>query len=77
MVLLPVLLGSCLNRAAPGLVRRASPFAPLLAVTMTVLVSASVIASRAPAIRQAGFVLFTAVASLHIGGAPFKAFELS
>eukprot|EP00884_Botryococcus_braunii_P012880 jgi/Botrbrau1/21593/Bobra.43_1s0003.1 len=68
VVLLPVLLGSYLNQAAPTAVQRAAPFAPLLAVTMTVVVSASVIASRAPAIRQAGLHLLTAIASLHIGG---------
>ncbi len=51
--------------------RRAAPFAPLLAASMTVLISASIIAENAAAVRAAGPRLLAAVVCLHLGDASF------
>ena len=68
MVLLPIAVGAWLNRQFPRQVARASPFAPLMAVTMTVLICSSILATNAAAVRTAGPRLLAAVAALHAGG---------
>ncbi|BDA50328.1 probable sodium/metabolite cotransporter BASS1, chloroplas [Coccomyxa sp. Obi] len=68
VVLVPIALGSFLNWALPRAMARFSPFAPLLASAMTVLVSASIVAQNAAAVRIAGPRLILAVALLHAGG---------
>jgi BASS family bile acid:Na+ symporter len=67
VVLIPIALGAFLNRVLPRAMARLSPFAPLLASAMTVLVSASIISQNAAAVRAAGPRLILAVASLHNG----------
>lgn len=67
MVLIPIALGAYLNRTLPGVMKRFSPFAPLLAATMTVLVSASIVAQNAAAVRVAGPRLILGVFFLHLG----------
>ncbi len=67
VVLLPIAIGGWLNRQFPKQVARASPFAPLLAMTMTVLICGSILAVNAAAVRTAGPRLLAAVAALHSG----------
>ncbi len=67
VVLVPIALGAFLNWALPRAMARLSPFAPLLASAMTVLVSASIVAQNAAAVRVAGPRLILAVALLHAG----------
>lgn len=67
VVLLPIAIGGWLNRQFPRQVARASPFAPLLAMTMTVLICGSILAVNASAVRTAGPRLLAAVAALHSG----------
>ena len=67
VVLAPVMAGAWLNMSFPGVVRRLKPFAPLLAAGMTVLVSASIVAQNAAAVKSAGLRLVLAVACLHLG----------
>lgn len=74
VVLIPIGLGAFLNWSLPKLMARLSPFAPLLASAMTVLVSASIVAQNAAAVRVAGPRLILAVASLHTGARHFPHF---
>ncbi len=67
VVLAPVALGAWLNMSFPGVMKRLSPFAPLLAASMTILISASIVAQNAAAIRSAGLRLVFAVVTLHLG----------
>lgn len=67
VVLLPIAIGGWLNRQFPKQVARASPFAPLLAMTMTVLICGSILAVNAAAVRTAGPRLLASVAALHSG----------
>lgn len=67
VVLAPVLLGAVLNQQAPRAVARVSPFMPLLAVSMVVLICSSVIAQNAAAVRGAGVNLLAAIVALHAG----------
>ena len=67
VVLLPIALGAFLKWALPRAMARFSPFAPLLASAMTVLVSASIVAQNAAAVRAAGPRLILAVVLLHTG----------
>lgn len=67
VVLAPVMAGAWLNMSFPGIMRRLKPFAPLLAAGMTVLVSASIVAQNAAAVKNAGLRLVLAVACLHLG----------
>lgn len=67
VVLAPVAAGAWLNMSFPGVMRRLSPFAPLLAASMTILVSSSIIAQNAAALKSAGWQLFLAVITLHLG----------
>lgn len=67
VVLAPVTAGAWLNMSFPGFMRRLKPFAPLLAAGMTVLVSASIVAQNAAAVKNAGLRLVLAVACLHLG----------
>lgn len=60
-------LGAGLNTCFPGVMKRLSPFAPLLAASMTILISASIVAQNAAAIRSAGPRLVLAVVCLHLG----------
>eukprot|EP00891_Asterochloris_glomerata_P006302 jgi/Astpho2/6302/e_gw1.00089.16.1_t len=68
VVLAPVVLGAVLNQKAPRLVRFTAPFAPLVAVSMVVLVVASVMSQNAAAVKCAGPQLLGAVVALHTGG---------
>lgn len=68
VVLIPIATGAWLNHQFPKQVARASPFAPLLAVSMTVLICASIIAVNAAAVSTAGPRLLGGVAALHSGG---------
>ena len=67
VVLVPVALGAWLNMSFPRVMKRLSPFAPLLAASMTILISASIVAQNAVAIRSPGLRLVFAVVSLHLG----------
>ncbi|MBN8246449.1 MAG: bile acid:sodium symporter family protein [Verrucomicrobia bacterium] len=68
VVLLPVVAGLALNRAAPRLVQRILPIGPLLSVLVVALICASIIGQSAAAIRQSGLQLLGAVFLLHAGG---------
>jgi len=68
VVLLPVGLGAFLNQSFPDKMEKAAPFAPLLAVSMTVLICASVLAQNAAAVKQASVKLLGAVFALHASG---------
>jgi len=68
VVLLPVIAGLILNRAAPRLVQRILPIGPLLSVLVVALICASIIGQSAAAIRQSGLQLLGAVFLLHAGG---------
>mmetsp|Transcript_18399 Transcript_18399/g.55394 ORF Transcript_18399/g.55394 Transcript_18399/m.55394 type:complete len:425 (+) Transcript_18399:278-1552(+) len=68
VVLVPVGVGACLNQAFPRAVRRAAPFSPLVCVVTVALLVGSIIANQAEFVRQAGWKLLAAVASLHAGG---------
>ena len=59
--------GAWLNMSFPKAMKRLSPFAPLLAASMTVLISASIVAQNAAAVRAAGPRLALAVVCLHLG----------
>ena len=59
--------GAWLNMSFPKVMKRLSPFAPLLAAAMTILISASIVAQNAAAIRAAGPQLVLAVVCLHLG----------
>ena len=65
-------LGAWLNMSFPGVMKRLSPFAPLLAASMTILISASIVAHNAAAIRSAGLRLVLAVVCLHLGEQPLS-----
>lgn len=71
VVLLPVGLGAFLNQTFPSQMEKTAPFAPLLAVSMTVLICASVLAQNAAAVKQASLKLLAAVFTLHAGGFAF------
>ncbi len=68
VVVLPVLLGVCLNRIAPAVVRRTQLALPLLSVVLIALICASIIGGSSAAIRDAAWRLIGAVFSLHAGG---------
>ncbi|CAK0787032.1 hypothetical protein CVIRNUC_010248 [Coccomyxa viridis] len=68
VVLAPVAAGAWLNMSFPKVMKRLSPFAPLLAASMTILISASIVGQNAAAIRAAGPQLVLAVVCLHLGG---------
>ena len=70
VVLVPIALGAWLNHSMPNVMRRLSPFAPLVAASMTVLVSASIISQNAAAVQAAGLRLLSAVFCLHLGVGP-------
>ena len=67
VVLAPVAAGAWLNMSFPKVMKRLSPFAPLLAASMTILISASIVGQNAAAIRAAGPQLVLAVVCLHLG----------
>jgi predicted Na+-dependent transporter len=69
VVLVPVALGAYLNQTLPGVMWRLTPFAPIMAATMTVLVSSSIVAQNAAAVQAAGLRLIAAVVALHLGAA--------
>lgn len=66
-MLAPVAVGAWLNMSFPAVMKRLSPFAPLLAASMTILISASIVAQNAVAIKSAGLRLVLAVVCLHLG----------
>lgn len=68
VVVLPVLLGLWINRAAPNLVRRTQLALPLLSVIVIALICASIIGGSSAAIKEAAGRLIGAVFSLHAGG---------
>ncbi|HYB98626.1 MAG TPA: bile acid:sodium symporter family protein [Candidatus Limnocylindrales bacterium] len=68
VVLIPVLLGIGLNHAAPGLVRRVLPVAPLISVLTIVLICASIAGQSRDALFASGLGLLAAVFMLHAGG---------
>ena len=70
VVLAPVALGAWLNLSFPRVMKRLSPFAPLLAASMTILISTSIVSQNAVAIRSAGPRLVLAVICLHLGERP-------
>ncbi|KAK9850081.1 hypothetical protein WJX84_006183 [Apatococcus fuscideae] len=68
VVVIPVLGGACLNQQFPRVVKRAAPFAPLVAVVMVALICASIVAQNAAAVKTAGLHLIGAILALHMGG---------
>ncbi|KAK9842367.1 hypothetical protein WJX84_007287 [Apatococcus fuscideae] len=68
VVVLPVLSGAWLNQQFPRAVKRAAPFAPLVAVVMVALICASIVAQNAAAVKTAGLQLLAAICALHLGG---------
>lgn len=68
VVLLPVALGTLLNRMFPASVAKIAPFTPALAVAMVATICACVMAQTSSAVRQAGAGILLAVAALHVGG---------
>jgi BASS family bile acid:Na+ symporter len=68
VVLLPVALGTFLNRKAPALTRRVTQFSPLVAVVLIAMIVASIIGAGLEKILQGGWALLGAVLSLHLGG---------
>ena len=67
VVVLPVLSGAWLNQQFPRAVKRAAPFAPLVAVVMVALICASIVAQNAAAVKTAGLQLLAAICALHLG----------
>ena len=65
--MVPVLAGAWLNQQFPRAVKRAAPFAPLVAVAMVALICASIVAQNAAAVKTAGVQLLTAICTLHLG----------
>lgn len=68
VVLVPVLLGVLLNRAAPRAVACVLPVAPLVSVLGVTLIVASIIGQNGAAIRTSAGSLLLAVFLLHAGG---------
>ncbi len=68
VVVAPVVLGVCLNRVAPQLVRRVQLGLPLIAVLAIAMICASIIGSNSAAVRAAAGPLLGAVFGLHAGG---------
>ncbi|UPR02218.1 sodium/metabolite symporter [Chloropicon primus] len=70
VVLLPIILGVCLNSTAPKFCRQVEPLCPTIGVTSTVLLVGASVAGCAQAIKNAGWGLQIVVMLLHlIGGA--------
>ena len=68
VVLLPVLLGLGINHAAPRLVDRVLPVAPLISVLTIVMICASIVGQSREALMESGVALLAAVFMLHAGG---------
>ncbi|MBI2498518.1 MAG: bile acid:sodium symporter family protein [Opitutae bacterium] len=68
VVVLPVVLGVWINRAAPRLVQRVQLGLPLVSVVVIALICASIIGGSAAAVRDAAWRLLGAVFGLHAGG---------
>lgn len=68
VVLVPVVAGLAFNRLAPGLVRRITPWSPLVSVLLIVLIVGGIIAARRDLIRENAGILLLAVFLLHAGG---------
>jgi BASS family bile acid:Na+ symporter len=68
VVLLPVLFGLMLHHAAPGVVKRVLPAAPLVSVLAITLIVSSIVGQNAAAIKHSGARLLLAVFLLHAGG---------
>ena len=70
VVLLPIVLGVCLNSAAPKFCRNVEPLCPTIGVTSTVFLVGASVAGCAQAIKNAGWGLQIVVMLLHLlGGA--------
>jgi len=70
VVLLPIVLGVCLNSAAPKFCRKVEPLCPTIGVTSTVLLVGASVAGCAQAIKNSGWALQIVVMLLHlVGGA--------
>lgn len=68
VVLLPVLTGALINQYMPTLVRKLSPFTPLVAVLTVSALCASAIAQSASVILSSGGRVVLAVCALHSAG---------
>jgi len=68
VVVAPVMIGVMLNHLVPTVVKQINSFAPLVSVLMIALICASIIGSKAEAMKEAALLLFTAVTLLHVGG---------
>jgi BASS family bile acid:Na+ symporter len=68
VVLLPVGCGLLLHHAAPRLVQRVTPMAPLVSVITIALICANILGVNAAAVRAHLLELGVAVALLHAGG---------
>lgn len=68
VVVLPVLIGVWLNRAAPRLMHRVQLGLPLVSVVVIALICASIIGGSAESVKGSAFRLLAAVFCLHAGG---------
>jgi BASS family bile acid:Na+ symporter len=68
VVLAPLVIGLALHHAAPKLVAKVLPAAPLVSVVTIAMICASIIGQRAQDIRHSAGVLLLAVFLLHTGG---------
>ena len=68
VVLLPIALGVLLNQYAPRLTQKIVPFAPATAVTLIVLIVASIIGQGKALILTSGLNLIAAIMLLHFVG---------
>ncbi|TWT77144.1 Sodium Bile acid symporter family protein [Posidoniimonas polymericola] len=68
VVLLPVLVGLILHHAAPRLVQRVTPVAPLVSVILIALICANIMGRNAEQVQAYGGQLALAVGVLHAGG---------
>lgn len=66
VVFAPVMVGLFLNRYAPKMVQKVSPFSPLVSVIAIVLIVACIIGLKNETILNAGWRLLAAPAILHI-----------
>ncbi len=68
VVLLPVALGTALNRFAPKFTLHATRFSPLVAVLLIAMIVASIIGAGRDKIVDGGWALWAAVLCLHLAG---------
>jgi bile acid:Na+ symporter, BASS family len=68
LVLAPVLLGAAVNQFAPGFVRRARIYTPVLATALVALIVGSMTATNASVVLKSGWDIAAAVFALHGSG---------